>query len=165
MYLLCVYRDAANIESHYSLEIVSVEQITCNRYITNNVMRTISLILEEENIRTIKEKMDKGESFIKIDKKIEQIPQSLTSEIIRALIVENEIGVLKSIINSYTSFVNSLLPPSNKFPLSIAMDADYEKIVELLLSNGANMLSIISDMPDKYKNNIKMQLHPALWIQ
>ena len=45
------------------------------------------------------------------------------------------------------------------------MDADYEKIVELLLSNGANMLSIISDMPDKYKNNIKMQLHPALWIQ
>ena len=68
-------------------------------------------------------------------------------------------------MNSNTSFVNSLLPPSNEFPLSIAMDADYEKIVELLLSNGANMLSIISDMPDKYKNNIKMQFHPALWIQ
>ena len=77
MYLLCVYRDAANIESHYSLDIVSVEQIACNRYITNNVMRTISLILEEENIRTIKEKMDKGESFIKIDKKIEQINKVL----------------------------------------------------------------------------------------
>ena len=118
-------------------------------------MRTISLILEEENIRAIKEKMDKGESFIKIDKKIEQIPQSLTSEIIRALIVENEIGVLKSIINSNTSFVNSLLQPSNIFPLSIAMDADNEKIAEQLHSNGANLLSIISDMPDKYKKQYK----------